>query len=89
MNSHYDSSFCNILSVHPLGSMQRFLLWIDPIAFRIEARDTTALIKIHQTHSQSHVDIHYDPSRCSMLGLYPFHDELALLSESFRFVRSC
>ena len=38
---------------------------------RIDAQDTTALVTIHQMHSYSHMDVHYDPSLCSIPGVYP------------------
>ena len=41
------------------------------VSGRVEVQETTRLITTHQIHSQSHMDIHYDPSPCSILGVYP------------------
>ena len=41
---------------------------------RIDAQDTTALITTHQIRRQSHVIVHYNPSACSILGVYPNAD---------------
>ena len=41
------------------------------VIMRIDAQATTELITIHQMHSYSHIDSHYDPSRGSILGVYP------------------
>ena len=48
---------------------------LTPYLLRIEAQDTTQLITLHQIHSQCHMAIHYDPSPCSILGLYPQGNE--------------
>ena len=37
---------------------------------RIDAQDTTNLVTIHQMHSQFHMNVHYDQSRSSILGLF-------------------
>ena len=47
---------------------------------RIDAQDTTALVTIHQMHSYSHMDIHYDPSLCMQAIVQEGHaDHLQLV----------
>ena len=56
---------------------------------RIDAQGTSRLITTHQTHSSSHRGIQYDPSHCSIPGVYPFSCKEAAAPTTLSSQRTC
>ena len=74
MNLHYDSSLCSLLGVYRLCSLSNATAASVPrdggLHLLSAAQETTRLITSHQIHRHSHVNLHYDSSLCSLLGVY-------------------